>query len=468
MLFNSLIFAVFLPLVVMLFWILPQRYRNPFLLLASYYFYFSYNPWYLILLIGTSLLDFELVKAISRSTDHQHKRIFLLLGLLSNLGLLVAFKYSAFIYNSFIPFLAPAPDKLENLIIPAGLSFYTFQSLACIIDVYRGQYHPAHSRTDFLLFVSFFPHMLAGPVMRYGQLMPQLIAPKFFKGIDWVGFAKLCTWGYFKKMVIADNLSNAVDTVFNRVTDYSAAELFVAGVLFVIQVYCDFSGYSDIASGVAKLFRVELSLNWRRPFLARSLYDFWKRYHISITTWFRDYLYLSLGGNRVSRGIWVRNILLVFVLSGLWHGANFTFLVWGALHGCMYLIEQFVRRRMPAFRLPFILGNAYVLLFHSLALIAFRANDLNDLRHIYGSFLHHEEGYFRLSALLDLECKLHWVSLACFVALLAAKEILEEFSSNVPIASLRSKLAPYGYILLICLIFLFGNFSANTFVYFQF
>lgn len=468
MLFNSLIFAVFLPLVAILFWLLPQRYRNPFLLLASYYFYYSYNPWYLILLIGTSLLDFELVKAILRTPLAERRKLYLVLGLLSNLGLLMAFKYSAFFYNSFIPFLAPDQRQLENLIIPAGLSFYTFQSLACIIDAYRGQYKAPPGRTDFLLFVSFFPHMLAGPVMRYGQLMPQLSAPKNFSGIDWAGFAKLCIWGYFKKMVIADNLSNAVGTVFNQVSAYSAAELFVAGVLFVVQVYCDFSGYSDIATGVAKLFRVELSVNWKRPFLASSLYDFWKRYHISITTWFRDYLYLSLGGNRVSRGIWIRNIMLVFVLSGLWHGANFTFLVWGALHGCMYLIEQFFRRRMPTLRLPFILGNAYVLLFHSLALIAFRANDLNDLRHIYGRFLHPESGYFRLSALLNLECKLHWVSLACFVGLLAAKEMLEEFGSALPSRSIRSNLSAYVYILLICLIFLFGNFSANTFVYFQF
>ena len=339
MLFNSLIFTLFLPIVFSIYWVIPSKYRNYFLLLASYYFYYSYNPWFLFLLIGTSGLDYFIARKISKSNDQQQKKTLLMVSLLSNIGVLFVFKYFVFVYNSSVEVFDLDAKLLHNLIIPAGLSFYTFQSISYTIDVYRGKYKADDTLSDFLLYVSFFPHMVAGPIVRYNDLMPQFKIITYFKNINWQQVATLVIWGYFKKLVIADNLNLIVTPVFNNVTAFAGFELALAGFLFVIQVYCDFSGYSDIATGVAKLFNINLSLNWRRPLLSKSLHEFWKRNHISITTWFRDYLYIGLGGSRVSYNRWLINIFLVFVISGFWHGANFTFIIWGTMHGLLYILE---------------------------------------------------------------------------------------------------------------------------------
>ena len=324
MLFNSIIFLIFLPLVFLGYWVLKTNYRQGFLLLASYYFYFSYNPWFLLLLIGTSTLDYYLARFISQSEDEKRRKVLLALSLISSLGVLCAFKYSVFFYNSIGSILNLKYDTLNSIIIPAGLSFYTFQSISYTIDVYRRKYKATDTLKEFLLFVSFFPHMVAGPIMRHNDLMPQLKQKQYFKTIQWEAFAKLTIWGFFKKMVIADNISTIVTPIFNDVSHYSGSTVLVAGFLFVIQVYADFSGYSDIATGVAKLFGINLSLNWNRPLLSKSLHEFWSRWHISLTTWFREYLYVGLGGNRNGNLRWLINIFIVFLISGLWHGAAYT------------------------------------------------------------------------------------------------------------------------------------------------
>ena len=269
-----------------------------------------------MLLIGTSAFDFWCAKQIQHEPDR--KKLYLYLSIVSNIGVLAAFKYSAFFFNSGVQITNSLGDThyalMDNLIIPAGLSFYTLQSLSYTIDVYRGKYKPNDTIYDFLLYVSFFPHMVAGPIVRYNTLMPQLKAISYFKQIDWASFATLTIWGFFKKMVIADNLSEVVTKVFDNPEYYNGAQFVIAGAMFVVQVYCDLSGYSDIATGVAKLFNINLSLNWRRPLLSSSLQEFWKRNHISITTWFRDYLYIGLGGNRVSYKRWLLNVFLVFFI----------------------------------------------------------------------------------------------------------------------------------------------------------
>ena len=436
------------------------------MLLASYYFYFSYNPWFLLLLIGTSVIDYWCARQMSVVLNK--RKFYLVLSLITNLGVLAAFKYSAFFYNTgaeLSSFVTGKPYSLmEALVIPAGLSFYTFQSLSYTIDVYRGKYQPNDTLYEFLLYVSFFPHMVAGPVVRYNSLMPQLKALRFFSNIQWGAFAQLTIWGYFKKMVIADNLNNIVAPVFNEVQAFNGAELFVAGLLFVIQVYCDFSGYSDIATGVAKLFGIDLSLNYRRPMFSKSLHEFWQRNHISITTWFRDYLYIALGGNRVSYRQWLLNIFLVFVISGFWHGANTTFIIWGAIHGVFYIGEILIKRYYPAFRAPALLGFLYFIFLHTVSLIAFRSLNVNDLALIYGRLFSFSS--FSLNHLWQLNDGFFNVLVLVLMLIWLLKEIQEEHS--IIKEPMQARLKAAAYIMFVILIFMFGNFSANTFIYFQF
>ena len=428
MLFNSLIFTLFLPIVFSIYWVIPSKYRNYFLLLASYYFYYSYNPWFLLLLIGTSGLDYFIARKISNSNDQQQKKALLMVSLLSNIGVLFVFKYFVFVYNSSVEVFDLDAKLLHNLIIPAGLSFYTFQSISYTIDVYRGKYKADDTLSDFLLYVSFFPHMVAGPIVRYNDLMPQFKIITYFKNINWQQFATLVIWGYFKKLVIADNLNLIVTPVFNNVTAFTGFELALAGFLFVIQVYCDFSGYSDIATGVAKLFNINLSLNWRRPLLSKSLHEFWKRNHISITTWFRDYLYIGLGGSRVSYNRWLINIFLVFVISGFWHGANFTFIIWGTMHGLLYILEIFLNKMFPTIKVPGVIGRLYLLGFHTLSLIAFRANNLLDLRAIYSKIFSLSKENFMINSLLNHQDRLYFFIIFLLIVILFIKEINEEYA----------------------------------------
>ena len=440
--------------------------RNYLLLLASYYFYYSYNPWFLLLLIGTSGFDYWCARRIQNS--QKAKKIYLVLSVISNIGVLFAFKYFVFFYNSSVQTFNLQSSLINQLVIPAGLSFYTFQSLSYTIDVYRGKYKANDTLFDFLLYVSFFPHMVAGPIVRYDSLMPQLKVVSYFKNIDLKSFATLVIWGYFKKLVIADNLNLIVTPVFNNVTAFNGFELLLAGFLFVIQVYCDFSGYSDIATGVAKLFNINLSLNWRRPLLSKSLHEFWQRNHISITTWFRDYLYISLGGSRVSYKRWLLNIFLVFLISGFWHGANATFIIWGAMHGVVYIIEILLMKKFPNVKLPKMLGWMYLIHFHTLSLIAFRALTVSDLSYIYGSLFSFKNHYFSISNIIGYQDTLFFVILMLSILILALKELNEEYAVINRYERTYSVLKPLVYVVFVVLIFVLGNFSANTFIYFQF
>jgi len=320
---------------------------------------------------------------------------------------------------------------------------------------------------EFLLYVSFFPHMVAGPVVRYNSLMPQFKVPHYFKTIKWKAFATLCIWGYFKKMVIADNLNELVTPVFSQPENYNASVLLFTGFLFVIQVYCDFSGYSDIAAGIAKLFGIDLSLNWRRPLLSKSLHEFWTRNHISITTWFRDYLYISLGGNRVSYQRWLLNIFLVFVISGLWHGAGLTFLVWGSMHGVFYIGEILLKKYFPGFKVPKFGGWLYLILFHTISLIAFRAICLDDLWHIYKTIFS-TENWNGLEALISIKDRLFFYICGALIVLLFVKEYLEEYTFSPGFERAKAILRPWAYLVFLLGIFVIGNFNANAFIYFQF
>lgn len=467
MLFNSLIFLLFLPVVFAGYWLTPPKWRNLFLLLASYYFYFSYNPWFLLLLVGTSGMDFYLAKLISRTNGHRKRKTFLTLSIISNIGVLFAFKYFVFFYNSGIQIFSSNEELLSQIIIPAGLSFYTFQSISYTIDVYRNKYRPDDTLTDFLLYVSFFPHMVAGPIMRHDVLMPQLKIKHYFNSIDWRSFATLCIWGYFKKMVIADNLAFIVNDVFRHSEDFNTIELLLSGFLFLIQLYCDFSGYSDIATGVAKLFHINLSLNWKRPLLSTSIIQYWKRHHLSLTGWFKEYVYFSLGGNRLGVKRWILNILLVFVLSGFWHGANFTFIIWGFLNGLFYAFESFMNKYYPRLRFPTLIGWLYTMFFISVFFIAFRADNTHQLLQIYTNLFVNFETEGLLHHLVSIKGVFFSSIMSAMVLLLFIKELKEEFRFY-PFHAKHELISGSAYLMLLFLIFCFGNFNANSFIYFQF
>ena len=468
MLFNSIIFLFFLPIVFLGYWVLKSNYRQGFLLLASYYFYFSYNPWFLILLIGTSTLDYYLAKFISQSDSANKRKVLLTISLISSLGVLCAFKYSIFIYNSLGSIIYSEYSALNSIIIPAGLSFYTFQSISYTIDVYRKKYKATDSLEDFLLFVSFFPHMVAGPIMRHNDLMPQLKKKHYFKSINWEAFAKLTIWGFFKKMVIADNLSMIVTPIFKDVSHYSGSTLLIAGFLFVIQVYADFSGYSDIATGVAKLFGINLSLNWNRPLLSKSLHEFWRRWHISLTTWFREYLYVGLGGNRKGNSRWLLNVFIVFLISGLWHGAAYTVVIWGALHGVFYIIEILFMKKFPTIKINPLIGWLYLILIHTLTLTVFRALSINDVGIIFSKMIFHFNislSFVELREVVDV-----FFLLVCLIVclLLFLKELNEEYHLLQNMKGYSNFYKPVFYIFILVSIFILGNFNSNQFIYFQF
>ena len=472
MLFNSLHFLIFFPIVFALYWSIAHKWRWILLLAASFYFYFSYNPWYCLLLIGTSLVDYYAAKKIDSSITQKQKKAWLMLSVISNIGVLVAFKYSIFFLNSIFSLGNILElsnfSMLQAFIIPAGLSLYTFQSLSYTIDVYRGKYKPRDSYGMFALYVSFFPHMVAGPVVRYNSLMPQLYEHHTMARVEWELATRLTVWGFFKKIVIADRLGEIVTPIFNDVDHFSGSTLLFAGFLFVVQVYCDLSGYSDIATGIAKYFGINLSLNWRRPLLSKSLIEFWQRNHISITTWFRDYLYIGLGGNRVSHRRWLLNIFLVFLISALWHGANWTFLVWGTLHGIFYIAELLNSERSKPVKVFPLLGWIYLMVFHTFSLIAFRALNVEDLFTIYKRIFTSFDTSLFLPQLKSITDTFPLLIACLLVVFLFLKELNEEYAILNRLKIFDPYLRSAFYIIALLTIFLIGKFNANEFIYFQF
>lgn len=467
--FTSLHFLFFLPLVFGAYWLLPHRWRNGFLLIASYYFYMSWNPWFGILLFGTSLVDWWAALQMEKSSTQQKRKAWLLLSLFSNLGVLAAFKYSAFFYNTFEWTRAAIANDtahyMQALLIPVGLSFYIFHSLSYTIDVYRGKIPAEKSFGIFALFVSFFPQLVAGPIARFGDLGVQFHQQKFLRSELLITGTRLAVWGYFKKIAIADRLADFVNPIFNAPESFDGLTLLIGGFFFVVQVYCDFSGYSDIAMGVARMFGFELKLNWRRPLLSKSLHEFWQRNHISMTSWFRDYVYFSLGGSRVKFPRMLLNLFLVFLISGLWHGASWTFVLWGAMHGVLYIIELLLKGKI---KLRFF-GWPYLILFHTVSLIAFRADSFHDLGIFYSKIFSFDwnaslmvEQLRALNGLLPLTLGIGGI------AFLFLKELSEEHAWFVRLPKFEHAWRPVFYTLLFVSIFVIGQFSANEFIYFHF
>ena len=338
MLFNSLDFAIFLPVVFLLYWFIFNRtirIQNFFIVVASFTFYGWWDWRFLFLLLFSCLLDYSLGRLLMREKDETKRKIILWISVCINLGFLGFFKYYNFFVESFVNaftfFGRPIQPNTLNIILPLGISFYTFQTLSYVIDVYRRKLEPTKDLVSFLAFVSFFPQLVAGPIERAVHLLPQFYVKRTFKYDKAVDGLKQILWGLFKKMVIADSCAQFVNTIFNSPESYSGSTLLIGAIFFTIQIYGDFSGYSDIAIGTARLFGFQLMRNFAYPYFSRDLGEFWRRWHISLTTWFRDYLYNPLGG--VTRNIpkRIRNIFIIFLVSGFWHGANWTFIIWGGL-----------------------------------------------------------------------------------------------------------------------------------------
>ncbi len=344
MLFNSLSFLVFLPVVLLAIALLPQRWRNGTLLLASYFFYGCWDWRFLGLLIGTTIIDYWVGKKIGATAAEPVRKRILLLSLAANLAVLGFFKYYNFFIASALALLerlgfeAHAPTL--SIILPVGVSFYTFQSMSYTIDVYRRRTEPAQRFWDFALFVAYFPQLVAGPISRKGDLLHQLVKPVKVTAESVSSALMLILLGLTKKVLIADMLAAEIERVFAHPGDFSAGVLLRAAYFFTFQIYCDFSGYSDMARGVSRLFGVELCINFNQPYLSQSITEFWRRWHISLSHWLRDYLYITLGGNRFGQWMTYRNLMLTMLIGGLWHGANWTFVAWGGLHGLYLAVER--------------------------------------------------------------------------------------------------------------------------------
>ena len=343
MLFNELAFLLFFPVVVGLHFLLPHKHRWALLLGASYFFYMWWEPAYAVLIFSSTVVDYIAGLRMAGQPERRDRRIWLWLSLVVNLGLLFAFKYFNFFSRSlgslFQWFDQPYSVPDLDVLLPVGISFYTFQTLSYTIDVYRGRLEPERHFGRFALYVSFFPQLVAGPIERAGNLLPQFRVEHTLEPDNVRQGLFLMLFGMFKKVVIADQLATIVAPVYANPELYSGPILVFATLCFAFQIYCDFSGYSDIAIGAARVLGYRIMVNFHRPYAARNIGDFWGRWHISLSTWFRDYVYLPLGGNRVKRTRWIANIMVVFLVSGMWHGANWTFLVWGGLHGSYYLVQ---------------------------------------------------------------------------------------------------------------------------------
>ena len=345
MLFNSIDFAVFLPLVFLLYQLLQKRslrLQNAFLLVASYFFYGCWDWRFLFLIIFSSCVDFWVGNSLATTAEPALRKKLLGISLGVNLGLLGVFKYFDFFSESLVASVSFFGLQLEdpfllNIVLPVGISFYTFQTLSYSIDIYRKKIEPTQDVIAFFTFVAFFPQLVAGPIERAAHLLPQFTKPRTLSYDQTVDGLRIFLWGLVKKIVIADTCAIYVNDIFANYPNYSGSTLLLGAVLFSFQIYGDFSGYSDMAVGISRMLGFDLMQNFRTPYFSRNIAEFWKRWHISLSTWFRDYLYIPLGGSRDGKVATVRNIFVVFLVSGFWHGANWTFVFWGLVHALLFL-----------------------------------------------------------------------------------------------------------------------------------
>ena len=486
MLFNSLSFLIFFPVTTILYFTLPQRFRWIWLLACSCLFYASFIPRYLLILFGVVVIDYVAGLGIEGSRGGV-RRAFLVASLVANVGILAAFKYFNFL-NANVRALADAlhwnyPVRDLGWLLPIGLSFHTFQSMSYTIEVYLGRQRAERHLGIYALYVMFYPQLVAGPIERPQNLLHQFREPHAFDPDRTYSGLRLMLWGFFKKLVVADRVAPIVDVVYGNPHAYGGAYLIAATYLFAVQIYCDFSGYSDVAIGAARVLGFKLMTNFNRPYAAASVAEFWRRWHISLSTWFRDYLYIPLGGSRVPWLRWCFNIMIVFLISGMWHGSNWTYLAWGGLHGSFVILSRSserLRSRIAAaaglLKHPAILRAIGVFVTFnlvSLAWIFFRSRSISEagwiLSHLAGrSWLAHPP--FTAFPLGIVPYRPSQIRLALF--LMVAMMLTEWAASLRGIAQNWTRQPAWvrwpAYYALILLVLLVGDLGTRTFIYFQF
>ena len=481
MFFDTPIFFVFLTVVVLVYWVLSWKAQNRFLLVASYFFYGWWDWRFLALILISTFVDYHCAHFIDRSENPHRRRILLALSLAVNLGFLGFFKYFNFFQDSLFHLLKMAGVSYVNptilsILLPPGISFYTFQEIAYIVDVYHRRQEPAGRFVDYALFISLFPHLIAGPIQRPSHLLPQvqnerrLDARRFFDGV------MLILFGLFRKCVVADNCALLANAAFSgRLGEPSLPVLAIGTYAFAWQIYGDFSGYSDIARGSAQLLGFHFMVNFRQPYLATSMQDFWRRWHISLSTWLRDYLYIPLGGNRQGEGKTYRNLLLTMIIGGFWHGANWTFVIWGGIHGAFLAIERGARKLLgtPDTKVPSSeetegsllrvdLWIRRIVIFHvvCLAWIFFRAESVGDAVLFLSGLTSYSWRPEYWTALRFLA----FFVLPLFCIDLANEYRLEEYLIERTPEELRIAVATLAFLGLAC----FSGNNINVFIYFQF
>ena len=472
MLFNSLEFALFFLLVFSLYSVLGHRAQNRWLLVASYVFYGAWDWRFLGLIFLSTVVDYWVGIWLSRSEDSRRRRRLVTFSVFTNLGILGLFKYAGFFAGSFSHLMAAIglsvrPFTLE-VVLPVGISFYTFQTLSYTIDIYRRRLEPTRNFLNFALFVAFFPQLVAGPIERASRLLPQIAQPRRinFEGIragSW-----LVLWGLFKKVVVGDNIAAMVNAVYAPGASPEAPEVLLGTYAFAVQIYCDFSGYTDIARGVGRILGFDLMLNFRLPYFARNPSDFWRRWHISLSTWLRDYLYIALGGNRHGRARTYRNLALTMLLGGLWHGAAWNFIVWGAYHGFLLATHRacrgFLERLAPATAPARWIWHSVsvVLMFHLVCVgwLLFRVESLAQAGDLLG----------RLMGPWHFGLVPAWLlPLVALVGPLVLMQIAQALSGDLEIVRRGAlPLRAVIYAAMVLVIAVFGEDFGQPFIYFQF
>lgn len=482
MLFNSLGYAIFLPIVFLLFYQLPkQQHRIIFLTLASYFFYMCWNPIYIVLILASTVLDFFVGKQMAKEEDESKQRWLLSLSLLGNLGILFYFKYYNFLGENiqliFEYFNIAFQYPEHHYLLPVGISFYTFQTLSYTLDIYNEEMEAEENFFVFALYVSFFPQLVAGPIERATSLLPQLRAKydlKYEKAVE--GF-RLILLGFFKKVVVADRLAFYVDTIFENPEAYNGYSVMLGCVFFTFQIYCDFSGYSDIAIGTARLFGIDLMENFKGPLLSRSVTEFWRRWHISMSTWFRDYLYtpIAFSMRRMGKYNFVLPILISFTVIGVWHGANWTYIIFGFLHALVLLYEAFTRElrmKADAFFNTYLYNGISIFLtftFYAFTCMIFRAESMTHAMEITNAMFQFEQPV--VTEVLTKDSELFDITLSVYLSVFIMLIHIVEYNEGIlQFFKEKSKLVRWGiYYILIALIFSIGVFNSyQEFIYFQF
>lgn len=473
MVFNSFEFLIFLPIVFILYWFFCSKDRNlqnGLLVIVSYFFYAWWDWRFAALLFITTLSSYLSGILISKCITPKNRWFIALFTIILNLGILFYFKYCNFFVQGFVDAFSLFGKELTistlKIILPIGISFFTFTALSYTIEVYK---HKVETTKDFLAYfayVSFFPSIFCGPISRATLQLPQYFKKRVFDyGLAVDGF-KLILWGFFMKLCVADQLGMYVDAVYENILQHNGTTLSIAAILYSFQIYSDFGGYSLIAIGTGKLLGIDLINNFKRPYLARTVTDFWRRWHISLTTWFRDYIYFPLGGNRVPKARMMLNIMIVFVVSGIWHGAAYTFVLWGALHGLVMILEKNLygdklKSGFPGNVILYVVQCALTFIIITIAWILFRANNISDAAQIIGKI-------FTNPGTLFIDMSVFSIG-GLSLVILIIKDVIDEFKLNLNLLNSKYPIIRYSSVVfLISYILLFGVLESGQFIYFQF